>query len=293
MVRKPDARHSVEIDDEGASADEAVPMTTEESTSIPRKDANPAPSVTFEYVDHFSLRQPSSTVRSRGVTTRVYDVGNEQLQLQQHSEVVDDDEGGKKDRIRVVTKTKRLGGTNLGLLFLRLLYGLVALLVAGFTALFAANVIVMQAMEIPRNYGEMAGTTLNVPVMIANILSLPLLVYSMASLVLFCLVFAWDVWTGHGTLRLMLPEGVPRVVLEWYSFVLYLGIPILVFCVASFAKAEAKVRGRIAFLSSVSSFLLCFVERKDCSKFATHLVLHPCIRKSAAWRGTAACSSAS
>lgn len=148
---------------------------------------------------------------------------------------------------------KRLGCTHLGLLFLRRLYRLVALLTAGFTAVFTANVTVMQAMEIPRNYSAMAGTVLDVPMIIANVLSLPLLVLSMASLVLLCLVFAGYIWPGHSKFRLMLPEGMPRVALGWYSFVHCLGIPILVFRVAFFAKAEAKVRGKIVVLLSVSA----------------------------------------
>ena len=38
-----------------------------------------APKVSFEFIDHFSLNKPSSTIRSRGVTTRIYDVDNNQL----------------------------------------------------------------------------------------------------------------------------------------------------------------------------------------------------------------------
>ena len=85
-------------------------------------------SVSFAFIDHFSLKEPSSTVRSRrnGVTTRIYNVGNNQLQLEQHSEIVTeegDDDGDeeeqnnnsnsgkkKKSKVKVVTKMKRVGG---------------------------------------------------------------------------------------------------------------------------------------------------------------------------------------
>ncbi|KAL9190402.1 hypothetical protein ACHAXT_007613 [Thalassiosira profunda] len=230
------------LEESPAAADEAVPATDTDEAEDNAPSAPPV-AVTFDYEDHFSLRQPSSTIRSRGVTTRVYDVGNEQLQLQQSAEADDEKKGG----VKITARMKLLGGTNLGLLFLRMLYGIVALLVAGFAAVFAVNVIVMQAMEIPRSYGAAAGTALNVPVLVANILSLPLLVYSMASLVLFCLVFAWDVWTGHRTLRLLLPERVPRVALEWYAFVLYLAVPMLVFSIAAFAGANAGEIGGLAW----------------------------------------------
>ncbi|KAL7544821.1 hypothetical protein ACHAWF_008188 [Thalassiosira exigua] len=225
-------------------------------------------SVSLEFVDHFSLRQPSSTIRSRGVTTRVYDLDHGQMQLEQRSEVVAakegaDEDGGEKEgksEVKVVTTMKRLGDTNVGIVFLRLWYAMVALLMAGFTFVFASYVIVMQAMEIPRTSGEAAGTTLNVPVMVANVLALPLLVYSMSSLMIFCLVFVRDTWNGHVTFNLLLPAQVPRVYLEWYSFIMYLGIPVLVLCIAAFAGAhDAKRIGGLTWYCCMllSFFIFC------------------------------------
>lgn len=235
------------------------------------------PKVSFEFIDHFSLNKPSSTIRSRGVTTRIYDVDNNQLQLEQHTEIVNTKENGYDDKkdpddkksssIKVVTKMKRIGGNNPGLIFLRLCYTLVALLMAGFTFVFISNVIVMQTMEIPRNFGQAAGTELNVPVLIANILSLPLLVYSMSSLMIFCLVFVRDVWAGHVMFRLLLPTVVPQVFFEWYSFIMYLFLPLFIMCIASFAGANNtnEIAGMAWWLLMLISFLIfcAMVSSKD------------------------------
>jgi hypothetical protein len=93
---------------------------------------------------------------------------NDQLQLEQRAEVVKDDEEKEGSKVKIITKMKRLGGVTVGVFLLRGFYTLVALLMCGFTFVFAANVIVMQAMEIPRNSGEQAGTSVNVPVLIAT-----------------------------------------------------------------------------------------------------------------------------
>ena len=116
--------------------DEELPQETAEATqpSSTKHTTSNNDSVSFAFIDHFSLKEPSSTVRSRrnGVTTRIYNVGNNQLQLEQHSEIVteegddeyDDDEEEqnnnnnnnsnsgkkKKSKVKVVTKMKRVGG---------------------------------------------------------------------------------------------------------------------------------------------------------------------------------------
>ena len=246
---------------ESGTAPAPAPTTSTNLTST-------STSVSFEFIDHFSLKQPSSTIRSRGVTTRIYAVDNNQLQLEQHSEIVQQEQGqgGKEDdikhnknEVKVVTKMKLLGGNNPGLIFLRICYTLVALLMAGFTFVFISNVIVMQTMEIPRNFGMAAGTSLNVPVLVANILSLPLLIYSMSSLMIFCLIFVGDVWNGHVMLRLLLPAQVPRVYLEWYSFILYMFIPMLILCIAAFVGANnTKEIGGLAWWSCMLISFLIF-----------------------------------
>jgi hypothetical protein len=244
---------------------------------------NTTVSVDLQFIDHFSLKQPSSTIRSRRgkqVTTHVYDLPNDQLQLSQHyhtkvtnnptNEEGKDTEDKQQTTIQVITKMKRSPGINIGLSILRLFYTLVALLNCGFIFIFALSILVYQCMEIPRNSGQQAGESINVEVMIATILSLPLFVYSFASLMIYSVVFVADVWRGHDTFRLLLPNYkknkngglVSSTVLEWYQFIMYLGIPLLVFIIASFSKSNET--GRIAgltwyFCMLFSFFLFCAV----------------------------------
>jgi len=261
---------------------EEVAVMEEQATNDTNN--NTTVSVDLQFIDHFSLKQPSSTIRSRRgkkqVTTHVYDLPNDQLQLSQCYTTTSNKEEGKDTEgqqqttqtttIQVITKMKRSPGINIGLSILRIFYTLVALLNCGFIFIFALSILVYQCMEIPRNSGQQAGESINVEVMIATILSLPLFVYSLASLMIYSVVFVADVWRGHDTFRLLLPKGrrdgvsstVSSTVLEWYQFIMYLGIPLLVFIIASFSKSNET--GRIAgltwyFCMLISFFLFCGV----------------------------------
>ena len=230
---------------EGAVTDAPPPPTT---TTPPNTN-----SIDFEFVDHFSLKQPSSSVRSRGVTTRVYDLANDQLQLE-HQIVVSD----KNKNLQVQLTMQRLRGGNLGLRILRSMYTLVALLMAGFTFVLTCNIILMQAMEIPRNSGQAAGYALNVPIFIANILSLPMLVYSMASVMVFASVFVTDTWNGHVLFSLLVGTRVPHVYVEWYCFVLYLGVPLAAYVIVALMGKDnwQEIGGLVWYACFTISFII-------------------------------------
>jgi len=222
------------------------------------------PQIEFDFVDHFSLKQPSSSVRSRGgVTTRVYDLANDQLQLEHRIVSVaksskSNQENTQTTQIQVTMQ--RLRGGNMGLRILRTFYTLVSLLVAGFTFVLAANIIVMQALEIPRNSGYVTGTKMNVPVMVATCLSLPLLVYSMASVMILASVFVTDAWNGHVLYSLLLGPTIPRVYVEWYSFVAYMGTPLLAYSIAALmGKDNWQQVGGLAWYGcmTVSFIIFC------------------------------------
>lgn len=213
-------------------------------------------SIDVEFVDHFSLKQPSSSVRSRGVTTRVYDLANDQLQLEHRMILSDSDQDNKNGKVQLTMQ--RLRGGNLGLRILRTMYTLVALLMAGFTFVLTCNIIVMQAMEIPRNSGQAAGHALNVPVLIAIVLSLPMLVYSMASVMVFASVFVADTWNGHALFSLLVGTAVPHVYVEWYCFVLYLGVPLAAYIFASLLGKDnwREIGGLVWYACFTISFII-------------------------------------
>jgi len=267
--------NTVPLTDEKAILDDTPEEVGMEEQATNDINSNTSVSVDLQFIDHFSLKQPSSTIRSRRgnnkqVTTHVYDLPNDQLQLSQCYTTTSNKEEGK-DTIQVITKMKRSPGINIGLSILRLFYTLVALLNCGFIFIFALSILVYQCMEIPRNSGQQAGESINVEVMIATILSLPLFVYSLASLMIYSVVFVADVWRGHDTFRLLLSNynkkngvssTVSSTVLEWYQFIMYLAIPLLVFIIASFSKSNET--GRIAgltwyFCMLISFFIFCLV----------------------------------
>ena len=243
--------------------------------SSPSSSSSPPPPIEIHFMDHFSLKQPSSTVRSRTTgaaggggtsTTRVYDLANDQLQLEHrwiHCDNDDDDDIKMTNNVGTTTTSQkleftmqRLRGGNLGLRILRTWYTLVALLMAGFMFVLTCNIIVMQAMEIPRNANEADGAEVNTPVMIANILSMPLLVYSMASIMVFASVFVSDTWNGHVLFSLLVGtnnnNSIPRVYVEWYCFILYLGVPLMAYIIASLMGQAPKLAAKSSSKNSSS-----------------------------------------
>lgn len=247
---------------EAANPDTAVEIPIPEilSSNIDDGDEENDAKVEFpvdlEFVDHFSLRTPSSTVRYRTKQVQVYDLVNDQLQLEH--EVVNND--SKKPSLQVTMHRLRSG--SIGLRFLRTIYSLVALLVLAFLLIFAAQVIAFQAMEIPKHSGQGANQELRIDVMIATILSLPLLGYSMASLMVLACAFVTDCWNGHVLFALLIPVSAHRnalVWVEWFSFTFYICVPVLALIISSFmGKADYFSMFALTWYICMNFSFFCF-----------------------------------
>ena len=206
--------------------------------------------IQLDFVDHFSLKRPSSSVRFRNKQVRIYDLAHDQLQLEHQLVVVDehghDDEETthKQQQLTLQVTMQRTRGGSLGLVCLRVLYTLAALLMFGFWGVFAVQMVMFQALEIPRHGGHAAGGA-DPLVLIAALLSIPLLVYSMASLMVLAATFVGDTYNGHPLFAFLLAgDGNPgmRVAVEWFCFVMYFGIPVVTGSVCYFAGVEDAQR---------------------------------------------------
>ncbi|CAB9522076.1 Lipase (class 3) [Seminavis robusta] len=263
--------------------------------------------VDLDFVDHFSLRQPSSTVgafsRRQRRQVRVYNLVNDQLQLEHKlllddpenantadSEEGDDNDGNhetKTSKLTLQVTMQRLRRGSMGLRLLRGFYTLIALLMFGFIFVFAAQVVSFQAMEIPRYYGEgEPGTTIYVNRLVAVIFSLPLLAYSMASLLALAMVFVSDCWNGHVLFALLFSGFQPhaelqRVPVEWFCFVMYIVIPVITMIVTMFmGRSDWSEIGALTWYASMnlSFFIFCamvFYHEMKLGLEFTHFVHDP------------------
>lgn len=84
--------------------------------------------------------------------------------------------------------------------------------------------VLFQLLEVPEN--DPTGATsysLNITRLVAAILSLPIFIYSLASLMVMAVAFVGDTWNGHGLYAMMLNLSIPAV--EWAAFCVYIFIP--------------------------------------------------------------------
>jgi hypothetical protein len=197
-------------------------LTTEDEEQILKEES--IGQVSFE--DHFSLRSPSSTVHYRGAKIMVYEQGNSQILLEERTE-------GSKHTVTV----KRMRGGTFSLRVLRAMYTLVALMLAAFLFVFSFQVVVFVLMEIPASGFAQQGTEVSVARLFAALLSLPLFVYSMASIMALATAFCGDTWNGGGLLRSTLDWSV--VTVEWLCFAVYLGIPLFTIMLTLFLGLES------------------------------------------------------
>jgi hypothetical protein len=199
-----------------------------------------------EFVDHFSLRKPSSTIRLRNTNIHVYDLSNDQLVLQ--DEIVEQ----AKHRITV----KRLRAGTFGLRALRAFYTLISLLMLGVLFVFCAQVVLLQFLEIPRYEGNATGYKLDVDRMLATLFSLPLFLYSLGSLMVLATAFVGDTWGGHGLYAMML-NFKSNLTVEWFCFAVYIVIPFLTMMITLFVAVQNW--WEISCLVWIGSIFLVFV----------------------------------
>ena len=240
-------------------ADDAVALDMPEgpTTTTVGSDPENAPTTVdqilqLDFVDHFSLKRPSSSVRFRDRHLQIYDLANEQLQLEHkvlankniiNNSMAEDDDDDKTKPLQVQVTMQRLRGGSLGLVCLRVIYTLAALLMFGFLGVFAVQMVIFQALEIPRHGGNAGNASADPLVLVAALLSIPLLVYSMASLMVLAATFVGDTFNGHPLFGFLLAgDGAPssklRVAVEWFCFVMYFGIPVVSGIICFFAGID-------------------------------------------------------
>jgi len=162
-------------------------------TSVARKEEAAA------FQSHFTLRIPTSTVHFRGNILRIIDTEQEQIILQQ--KIPTDDDGGM-DPKKAKVVVKRLTPGTYANRMLRVGYALMATLFMGFlfVVCFQVLLFLFAALPVEAGYSSKQSSVSGLAI-ISTLLSIPLMVYGMSSLMSLCSAFVVDAFHGGALFR--------------------------------------------------------------------------------------------
>jgi len=186
--------------------------------------------------DHFSLSEASARVRFNDTNTQniVWSEGSQQIVLED-----DVDEEGKSELMRL----KSMNVDTNSLKALRALYSLVCLFWVGYIIVFCINLLLFIVMDLLIFAGATSDSDKQVVAFAWGVLlSFPLYIYGLSQLLVIAGSYVIDTWNGHILLKKTLVgvfegtalEGNSAIVLEWMTFSVFLGIPIMVLCFTLF-----------------------------------------------------------
>lgn len=223
------------------------------------------------FVDHFSLREPSSTVKFRGTRVHVYDTDTEQILLEDRrssSDTSGDEEDDNNGKDRPVKRhritVKRMPLSSFGLRVLRLAYTLIALLIFGYAFALSFQIIlflfVNLAVDIEENAAaDDAGMSNanSIISIVSTLLSVPIFLYGFSSLMAIATTFVSEAWSGGHLIRAV--GGAPPIVSELMYFVFFIFIPAITLLGSFFARIQNPWEvACYAWLGSVALVFCCF-----------------------------------
>lgn len=229
------------------------------------------------FVDHFSLRYPSSTVKFRGARVHVYETAGEQMLLEDrrssrdckdnYDADDDDDDNGKsrhRRQHRHTISVKRMPWTSFGLRVLRLAYTLISLLIFGYAFALSFQIILFLFVNLAIDAGLTTGDAtgdenggVSEIAVISTLLSIPIFLFGFSSLMAIATTFVSEACSGGHLIRAVF--GGPVVLSELLYFVFFLFIPAIVFISALFAKLENPWEvACYAWLGTVAFAFCCF-----------------------------------
>ena len=250
----------VDNNDIGNDSIENGQLQVDSTVTVPLHERSGIP-----YRDHYSLAYPSSTVRFRSSATsyRVYQGNKSQFVLE--------------ERNRQIT-VKQTSDTTGGVMFLRGVYTVVAVLWSGFLFVFCTQLLIFLVMNLAVYLGGTTGSHVAAGRAIGTILSLPVYVHGLASALIIAGHFIADIFAGQYLLKTLVFGRVGAVVTAWITFGFFLGFPLLIMGICLFANvADWWSITAIFWFSSVSIFyvlfavVVVFFEIKACLEIVGHV----------------------
>mmetsp|Transcript_20646 Transcript_20646/g.31035 ORF Transcript_20646/g.31035 Transcript_20646/m.31035 type:complete len:727 (+) Transcript_20646:410-2590(+) len=145
-----------------------------------------------------------------------------------------------------------------GLKFLRLWYSIVALFWTGFLVVFSIEFLLFLFLDMT-HMGEGDVGALKVAIGIGLLVSFPTFIFGVASALVLAGQFVSESWNGHLLLKQLSIGYIDLVLIDWFSFVIYIGAP--VFTIAGCILAGVENWWEITILvwfTAVSIFYTLF-----------------------------------
>lgn len=218
--------------------DSAVTKSFHNHTSMPTLASATSGSsfssgMTSSFQDHWSLGSPSTTLRFRSKDMRVLDDAHDsQLIIEQSS---------RKTSGPNSSTAKYVATGNFGMRLLRTIYTLVSLFVLSVFFAFGAQAVLFLFMNLVAGNNSATWTNPQTIGIFGALLAVPLLLYSMASLMTLSWAFSVDCWNGMGSnensllRRMVFWNGI---VTEWVVFLIMGAVPLLTVTITTLMRKD-------------------------------------------------------
>ena len=204
----------------------------------------------LEWIDHFSVGVPSRSVRFRQQRLQVYALDQTQQIILHHDNNHDE---GKHLTTKITLK--RIFTGSCGFRLLRITYTIVSLIVFGFLIAFCLQVILFLFLNMAAETEKQVERSNYI---IGALLSIPMFLYGFSGLLSVATAFLQDVWNGSPLYRQL--TGLPNLIMESISVVVYLGIPLFTMAVALLARYDEWWHvTALVWVACVFFFLVAFM----------------------------------
>ncbi|KAL3801203.1 hypothetical protein HJC23_012603 [Cyclotella cryptica] len=229
---------NMEVDPSLKNHDVEITVNFNPTTETTQTHRTPATSRPIKSVyEDFSLQSGSASevrFRTRNVSRdfKIYNQPNAQLILEEIEDTMEVG-GGDGDLGRDVAQDRKEGkgirirqtyDTSYGLQFLRAIYSLIAVFVGGFLFILGICILLFLFIDLATQLGITSNQSVSEAGFLAVLLSIPVLVYSLAMGMTLMTRFVVDTFYGHPFLRTF---GLDLVTMDWIAFVMYLCIPLV------------------------------------------------------------------
>jgi len=205
--------------------------------------------------DHFTLRSRSSRIHFTDTNTVdiVWTDGNQQYVIED-----DYDDDGKDE----VEQMKLIDVSTTGQTLLRAACSLVAVFFSGFLLVGSFQLLLYLILDVLVQSGRTSdsiggGTSL----LIGTILAFPMYISGLSLVMVVASSYVVDTWNGNALLkRFAFGAGTSGVIIDWATFLAFLGLPIMVMCGSIFAGKENwwEITVLFWFYSIAFSFVIYF-----------------------------------
>jgi hypothetical protein len=225
-----------------------------ESTLNADADGNASDLERMSFVDHFSLKSSSSTVKFRSGNIHIHHQSGSQFMLEEYN-VVETESDGRNSQLRIVVK--RSDSSSHGEAAVRALYSAIAVFMGACIFIFSIGLLLFLFADLATQLA--AWDSSKIFVFFGTLLAVPILVDGLTYLLVLTTGFVVDVFNGHPLLQSF---GWGSVTTSWISFLAFGAVPLFAFIGSLMIRRERILDVTlISSFVSVGLFFLFFIEK--------------------------------